>query len=108
MNRAADVTIAGLGLFAAAPVLALGALAVKLGDGGPVLYRHMRVGLRPTLRYQVEGYDAEQARRLEVKPASPVGPKYTVALRCLGRNASRSTSGMSTIEVSGSICGFLP
>ena len=44
MNRAADVAIAGSTLIVASPVLALAALAVKLGDGGPVLYRQTRVG----------------------------------------------------------------
>jgi lipopolysaccharide/colanic/teichoic acid biosynthesis glycosyltransferase len=132
VNRAADVAIAGTALVVASPLLGLAALAVKLDDGGPVLYRQLRVGRdgsdfellklrtmvvgaetigagyavnqgdsritragrvlrrlsldelpqlwnvirgemsvigpRPTLRYQVERYDAEQARRLEVKP----------------------------------------
>jgi lipopolysaccharide/colanic/teichoic acid biosynthesis glycosyltransferase len=132
LNRAADVAIAGAALVAASPFLGLAALATKLGDGGPVLYRQQRVGKdgsdfellklrtmvvgaetmgagfavdegdsrithagrvlrrlsldelpqlwnvirgdmsivgpRPTLRYQVERYDARQARRLEVKP----------------------------------------
>ena len=44
MNRAADVTVAGAALLLASPVLGLAALAVKLGDGGPVLYRQTRVG----------------------------------------------------------------
>ena len=44
MNRALDVTIAGLGLAVSSPLLAAGALAVKLGDGGPILYRQTRVG----------------------------------------------------------------
>ena len=44
MNRAADVTVAGAALLLASPALGLAALAVKLGDGGPVLYRQMRVG----------------------------------------------------------------
>ena len=132
MNRAADVAIAGSALVVASPVLALAALAAKLEDRGPVLYKQTRVGKdgvdfelmklrtmvvdaetmgagyavnegdsritragrilrrlsldelpqlwnvirgemsvvgpRPTLRYQVERYDAQQARRLEVKP----------------------------------------
>ena len=132
LNRALDVAIAGAGLVAASPLLALSALAVKLEDGGPVLYRQTRVGKdgvdfellklrtmivgaervgagyavnegdaritrvgrvlrklsldelpqlwnvvrgdmsvigpRPTLRYQVERYDARQRRRLDVKP----------------------------------------
>ena len=44
MNRAADVAIAGLGLAVASPLLAASALAVKLTDGGPVLFRQQRVG----------------------------------------------------------------
>jgi lipopolysaccharide/colanic/teichoic acid biosynthesis glycosyltransferase len=44
VNRAADVVIAGLALVAASPLLGLGALAAKLEDGGPVLYRQTRVG----------------------------------------------------------------
>ena len=44
MNRAADVAIAGSALVLASPVLAVAALAVKLEDGGPVLYRQTRVG----------------------------------------------------------------
>ena len=44
MNRALDVAIAGTGLVVSSPFLAAGALAVKLQDGGPVLYRQTRVG----------------------------------------------------------------
>ena len=44
MNRALDVAIAGAGLVVSSPVLALGALAVKLQDRGPVLYKQVRVG----------------------------------------------------------------
>jgi len=132
VNRAADVAIAGAALLVSSPLLGLAALAVKLEDGGPVLFRQTRVGKdgadfellklrtmvvgaeamgtgyavnrgdsrmtrvgrvlrrlstdelpqlwnvihgdmsvigpRPTLRYQVERYDAQQARRPLVKP----------------------------------------
>jgi lipopolysaccharide/colanic/teichoic acid biosynthesis glycosyltransferase len=44
MNRVADIAIAGSALVLASPLLALAALAVKLEDGGPVLYRQTRVG----------------------------------------------------------------
>ena len=44
MNRALDVAIAGTGLLVSSPLLGLAALAVKLDDGGPVLYRQSRVG----------------------------------------------------------------
>jgi len=44
VNRALDVTIAGVGLVIASPLLAAAALAIKLEDRGPVLYRQVRVG----------------------------------------------------------------
>jgi lipopolysaccharide/colanic/teichoic acid biosynthesis glycosyltransferase len=44
VNRAADVAAAGAALLAAAPVLALAALAIRLEGDGPVLYRQTRVG----------------------------------------------------------------
>jgi lipopolysaccharide/colanic/teichoic acid biosynthesis glycosyltransferase len=44
LNRAADVAVAGTALLVASPVLGLAALAVKLRDRGPALYRQTRVG----------------------------------------------------------------
>jgi len=44
VNRAADVAIAGVTLVVASPVIAIAALAIKLEDRGPVLYRQTRVG----------------------------------------------------------------
>jgi len=44
MNRAADLAVAGGALIVASPLLAVAAIAVKLEDGGPVLYRQTRVG----------------------------------------------------------------
>ena len=44
MNRSIDVIIAGTGLIVSSPLVALGALAVKLEDRGPVLYKQVRVG----------------------------------------------------------------
>jgi lipopolysaccharide/colanic/teichoic acid biosynthesis glycosyltransferase len=40
-----DVAGAALGLALTSPALALAALAIKLEDGGPILYRQARVGL---------------------------------------------------------------
>jgi lipopolysaccharide/colanic/teichoic acid biosynthesis glycosyltransferase len=45
VNRAADVALASAGLVVSAPVLAAAAVAIKLEDRGPVLYRQRRVGL---------------------------------------------------------------
>ena len=131
-KRGFDIAASAAGLIVTAPALAAAAIAIKLEDGGPVLYRQERVGRdgrpfcilklrsmvvdaehtgaglavntgdsritrigaflrrtsldelpqlvnilrgemsvvgpRPTLRYQVEQYDAVQRRRLEVRP----------------------------------------
>ncbi len=45
-KRAFDVVAASLALVLASPLIALGAVAVKLGSPGPVLYRARRAGLR--------------------------------------------------------------
>ena len=45
MNRVLDAATAAIGLAVASPALAAGAIAIKLQDGGPVLYRQRRVGL---------------------------------------------------------------
>ena len=44
MNRALDIATAAFGLVVASPLLAASALAIKLEDGGPVLFRQTRVG----------------------------------------------------------------
>jgi lipopolysaccharide/colanic/teichoic acid biosynthesis glycosyltransferase len=44
VNRALDVAGSAVGLAVSSPFLAVAALAIKLDDGGPVLYRQRRVG----------------------------------------------------------------
>jgi lipopolysaccharide/colanic/teichoic acid biosynthesis glycosyltransferase len=44
VNRALDVAGSALGLAVSSPFLAAAALAIKLDDGGPVVYRQRRVG----------------------------------------------------------------
>jgi lipopolysaccharide/colanic/teichoic acid biosynthesis glycosyltransferase len=44
VNRVADVALAGVGLALTSPLLALAAVAIKLEDGGPIVYRQSRVG----------------------------------------------------------------
>jgi exopolysaccharide biosynthesis polyprenyl glycosylphosphotransferase len=67
VNRALDVVGASAALALASPALALAALAVKLEDGGPVLYRQRRVGLHGRefelvkLRTMVVGAEREGA-----------------------------------------------
>ena len=45
IKRSIDVIASAFALILLAPVLALIAAAVRLTDGGPVLYRQTRVGL---------------------------------------------------------------
>jgi lipopolysaccharide/colanic/teichoic acid biosynthesis glycosyltransferase len=67
VNRLADLALAGLGLLVSSPVLAAAALAVKLEDGGPVLFRQTRVGKDGAdfellkLRTMVEGAERKGA-----------------------------------------------
>jgi exopolysaccharide biosynthesis polyprenyl glycosylphosphotransferase len=44
VKRALDIVLAAVALVASLPVLVIAALAVKLGDGGPVFFRQPRVG----------------------------------------------------------------
>jgi lipopolysaccharide/colanic/teichoic acid biosynthesis glycosyltransferase len=44
VHRALDIAGAGLALAAASPALGVAAVAIKLEDGGPVIYRQRRVG----------------------------------------------------------------
>jgi len=65
------VAIAGLGLAIASPILAASAAAIKLGDGGPVLYRQTRVGK--------DGADFELLKlRTMVVGAETLGAGYAV------------------------------
>jgi lipopolysaccharide/colanic/teichoic acid biosynthesis glycosyltransferase len=71
LNRAADIAIAGIGLAVTSPLLALAALATKLEDGGPVVYRQARVGK--------DGEDFEVLKlRTMVVGAESIGAGYAV------------------------------
>ena len=71
MKRAFDILGAGLGLILAAPALALAALAIKLGDRGPVLFRQTRVGR--------DGVEFELLKlRTMVQNAEQLGAGYAV------------------------------
>ena len=71
MNRALDVAAAALGLAITSPLLAASALAIKLEDGGPVLFRQTRVGK--------DGQDFELLKlRTMVVDAEHQGSRYAV------------------------------
>jgi lipopolysaccharide/colanic/teichoic acid biosynthesis glycosyltransferase len=44
VNRLLDLLVAGVLLVLASPLLALAAIAIRLGGGGPAIYRQRRVG----------------------------------------------------------------
>lgn len=64
LSRALDVVVSIVGLVAVAPVLLMAALAIKLDDGGPIIYAQERVGLngRPfvLLKFRSMRVDAER------------------------------------------------
>ena len=71
LNRAADVALAGTALVVTSPLLGLAALAVKLEDHGPVLYKQTRVGK--------DGADFELLKlRTMVVGAETMGAGYAV------------------------------
>jgi lipopolysaccharide/colanic/teichoic acid biosynthesis glycosyltransferase len=71
LNRAADVAVASAGLLLTSPLLGLAALATKLEDGGPILYRQTRVGK--------DGVDFEVLKlRTMVVGAEGMGAGYAV------------------------------
>jgi lipopolysaccharide/colanic/teichoic acid biosynthesis glycosyltransferase len=66
IKRAVDIAGAAAGLALAAPLLALAAAAIKLEDGGPVLFRQMRLGRGARhfeiLKLRTMTVDAEKVR----------------------------------------------
>jgi lipopolysaccharide/colanic/teichoic acid biosynthesis glycosyltransferase len=71
VRRAVDVLGAAVGLLLTSPLLLLGALAVKLEDRGPALYRQVRVGK--------DGEDFELLKlRTMVVGAETIGAGYAV------------------------------
>jgi lipopolysaccharide/colanic/teichoic acid biosynthesis glycosyltransferase len=71
VNRALDLAGAAIGLAVASPFLGAAALAIKLDDGGPVLYRQRRVGK--------DGREFELLKlRTMIVGAERVGARYAV------------------------------
>jgi len=71
LNRALDIAVAGTGLLLTSPLLAASALAVKVENGGPVLYRQVRVGK--------DGGDFELLKlRTMIAGAEKLGAGYAV------------------------------
>jgi lipopolysaccharide/colanic/teichoic acid biosynthesis glycosyltransferase len=79
MNRAADVALAGVGLVLASPLLVAAALAIKLEDRGPVVFRQTRVGR-----------DGEDFELLKLRSMT-VGAEHTGAGYAVDRGDARIT-----------------
>jgi lipopolysaccharide/colanic/teichoic acid biosynthesis glycosyltransferase len=79
VNRVADVALAGLGLVLTSPLLAAAAVAIRLEDGGPVLFRQTRVGK-----------DGEDFELLKLRSMS-VGAEHVGAGFAVDRGDSRIT-----------------
>ena len=80
LKRLLDVTIASTMLLFGAPLLLLAALAVKLSDRGPVLFRQIRVGRdgRPftVLKFRTMRPDAEQMVKDLAAQNERLGPLF--------------------------------
>jgi exopolysaccharide biosynthesis polyprenyl glycosylphosphotransferase len=83
IKRSFDILGAGILLVLAAPVLALTALAIKLDDGGPVLFRQSRVGLRgkefSCLKFRSMCTDAEARLAALAAQNEGAGPLFKMA-----------------------------
>lgn len=81
-KRTLDVALVSLALLLVAPLLALVALLIRLGDGGPVLYWQKRVGLDgiefdfPKFRSMAVSSDATRSRLQEANQHGSQGVTF--------------------------------
>ncbi len=87
LKRLLDVTLAGLGLLALSPLMALIALLVKLSSPGPVLYTQARVGLNGRL------FRMHKFRSMNVSNDDGPHRKYVASLVQQGDAAGFDDSG---------------
>lgn len=84
-KRMVDMALAGLGLCVSAPLWPLIALAVKLGDGGPVFYYQDRVGEHGRVfrlyKFRTMRVDAENGKSVWATPADPRVTRFGRILR---------------------------
>ena len=89
MKRSLDIGASLLALLVILPVLALAAIAIKLDDGGPVLFRQQRVGRRNQLFsiYKLRTMKAERSDALGNRSASKDDDRITRIGRFLRRTS---------------------
>ncbi len=89
-KRLFDLCLSAIGLLLSAPLWAVIALAIRLGDGGPIFYRQARVGRDgerfQTLKFRTMIRDAE--RPGEAKLWTPDDPRVTRVGRWLRATAA--------------------
>lgn len=87
LKRFVDLCTSGLGLLLSAPLWPFIALAIKLGDGGPVFYSQQRAGQNGTTfrlyKFRTMRTDAENGRSIW---CSPNDPRVTAVGRFLRRS----------------------
>lgn len=80
MKRGLDFVLSGVALVVSSPLCAVCALAVKLGDGGPVLFKQERIG------YHGKPFNIYKFRTMRLD-AEKLGPQ----LSCAGEGDERLT-----------------
>ena len=101
MNRVLDALAPPLGLAVASPLLAASAIAIKLEDGGPVLFRQTRVGKDgedfELLKLRTMVVDAEQqGRRATPSTRATAGSRASAGSCAAPRSTSCRSSGTSS------------
>jgi lipopolysaccharide/colanic/teichoic acid biosynthesis glycosyltransferase len=88
-KRVFDVLLSGVGLVLAIPVGAAAALAIKLGDGGPVFFSQERVGRGgvPFRSYKFRSMAPDADRKFGTVQAVEHDPRVTAAGRILRKTA---------------------
>ncbi|HEY1614618.1 MAG TPA: TIGR03013 family XrtA/PEP-CTERM system glycosyltransferase [Rhizomicrobium sp.] len=69
VRRISDLIVASVGFVAAAPVILLAALAIKLDDGGAVFYRQERIGLNGNAFVLFKFRSMREDAEIDGKPA---------------------------------------
>lgn len=87
-KRAMDVTLAGIALLLASPLIALIALAVRLSSPGPVLFRQRRYGLNGE---QINVYKFRTMTVCEDGVVVPQASRYDQRITPLGRLLRRTS-----------------
>jgi exopolysaccharide biosynthesis polyprenyl glycosylphosphotransferase len=82
VKRGTDILLAGLGVVVISPVLALIAMAIKLQDGGPVIFRQTRIGIEgrsfTMLKFRSMVVDAEARKAALAAHNEAAGPLFKI------------------------------